>query len=58
MAIELRKNTVLSNDNKKTFKAIIVLNEMINGTHQFSSNAYGDDSVLQPLFTELVSKAA
>jgi hypothetical protein len=56
MAIELRKNTVLSNDNKKTFKAIIVLNEMINGTHQFSSNAYGDDSVLQPLFTDLVAK--
>jgi hypothetical protein len=55
MAIELRKNTLLSNDNKKTFKSIIILNEMINGTHQFSTNAGGDDSVLQSLFTELVA---
>ncbi|QEC75909.1 hypothetical protein [Mucilaginibacter ginsenosidivorax] len=55
MAIQLRKNTLLSDDNKKTFKAIIVLNEMINGNHQFSSSAYGDDAVLQPLFQELVA---
>jgi hypothetical protein len=53
MAIQLRKNTVLTEDNKKTFKAIIVLNEMINGNHQFSSSAYGDDAALQPLLTEL-----
>ncbi|MDB4920016.1 hypothetical protein [Mucilaginibacter sp.] len=56
MTIQLRKNTVLTNDNKKTFKAIILLNEMINGSHQFNSNASGDDSVLQSLFTDLVAK--
>jgi hypothetical protein len=56
MAIQLRKNTVLSNDNRKTFKAIVILNEMINGSHQFSSSAYGDDAVLQPLFADLVAK--
>ncbi len=55
MAIQLRKNTVLSNDNIKTFRAIVVLNEMINGDRQFSSNAYGDDAALQPLFAELTA---
>jgi hypothetical protein len=55
MAIELRKKTDLSGDNKKTFKAIVVLNEMINGSHQFSSSAHGDDAALQPLFADLVA---
>jgi len=55
MTIQLRKNTILTNDNKKTFKAIIVLNEMINGQHVFSSDAAGDDKLLQPLFRELVT---
>ena len=46
----------LTTDNKKTFRAIILLNEMINGTHQFQTIANGDDSVLEPLFIELMSK--
>jgi len=46
----------LTNDTKKTFKAIIILNEMINGDHQFKTVANGDDSVLEPLFIELMSK--
>ncbi|WP_295791002.1 hypothetical protein [Mucilaginibacter sp.] len=46
----------LTNDNKKSFKAIIILNEMINGTHQFQTVANGDDSVLEPLFIDLMSK--
>jgi len=46
----------LTPDNKKTFRAIILLNEMINGTHQFQTIANGDDSVLEPLFIELMSK--
>ncbi|MDP9078314.1 MAG: hypothetical protein M3O71_12855 [Bacteroidota bacterium] len=46
----------LTTDNKKTFKAIILLNEMINGTHKFQTVANGDDSVLEPLFIELMSK--
>lgn len=46
----------LTEDNKKTFKALILLNEMINGTHQFKTIANGDDSVLEPLFVELMSK--
>jgi len=46
----------LTADNKKTFKAIILLNEMINGTHKFKTIDNGDDSVLEPLFVELMSK--
>src|ERR1700743_3935745 len=46
----------LTDDNKKSFKAIILLNEMINGTHHFQTVANGDDSVLEPLFIELMSK--
>ncbi len=46
----------ITEDNKKTFKAIIILNEMINGTHKFKTVDNGDDSVLEPLFIELMSK--
>src|SRR6201985_3840276 len=46
----------ITDDNKKTFKAIILLDEIINGTHQFKTIANGDDSVLEPLFIELMSK--
>jgi hypothetical protein len=55
MAIELRKKTDLSGDNRKTFRAIVVLNEMINGSHQFSNSAYGDDAAMMPLFADLVA---
>ncbi|EHQ30545.1 hypothetical protein [Mucilaginibacter paludis] len=47
---------ILSEDNKKTYKAIILLNELINGTHQFQTIANGDDKILEPLFIELMSK--
>ncbi len=43
-------------DNKKTYKAIILINELINGTHQFQTVANGDDKILEPLFIELMSK--
>ena len=46
----------LTDDNKKSFKAIILLNEMINGSHQFKTIDNGEDSVLEPLFIELMSK--
>ncbi len=46
----------ITNDNKKTYKAIILLNELINGDHQFKTVANGDDQVLEPLFIELMSK--
>ncbi|TSJ43513.1 hypothetical protein FO440_04810 [Mucilaginibacter corticis] len=46
----------LTDDNKKSFKAIILLNEMINGSHKFQTVGNGDDSVLEPLFIELMSK--
>jgi hypothetical protein len=46
----------LTDDNKKTFKAIIILNEMINGDHKFQTIANGDDSVLESLFIEMMSK--
>jgi hypothetical protein len=46
----------LTPDNKKSYKAIIILDEMINGNHQFKTVANGDDSVLEPLFIELMAK--
>jgi len=46
----------LTTENKKTFKAIILLNEIVNGTHKFHTVANGDDSVLEPLFIQLMSK--
>ena len=46
----------ITDDNKKTFKAIILLDEMINGSHQFKTVDNGDDSVLEPLFIDLLSK--
>lgn len=46
----------ITDDNKKTFKAIILLDEMINGSHQFKTVDNGDDSVLEPLFIDLMSK--
>ena len=46
----------ISDNNKKTFKSIVLLDEMVNGSHQFQTVANGDDSVLEPLFIELMSK--
>ena len=45
----------ITDDNKKTFQAIILLDEMINGRHQFKSDNK-EDMVLAPLFTDLLSK--
>ena len=45
----------LTDNNKKTFKAIILLNEMVNGDHKFQTVANEGDSVLEPLFIELMS---
>lgn len=46
----------ITDDNKRTFKAIILLDEMINGSHPFKTVDNGDDSVLEPLFIDLMSK--
>lgn len=46
----------ISDNNKKTFKSIVLLDEMVNGSHQFKTIVNGDDSVLEPLFIELMSK--
>jgi hypothetical protein len=47
---------LLTEDNKKTYKAIILLNELTNGTHKFQTVANGDDQILEPLFIELMAK--
>jgi hypothetical protein len=49
-------NMFISDNNKKTFKSIVLLDEMVNGSHQFQTLDNGDDSVLEPLFIELMSK--
>ena len=46
----------LTDNNKKSFKAIILLNELVNGTHKFKTIDNGDDKVLEPLFIELMAK--
>lgn len=46
----------LTDNNKKIFKAIVLLNELVNGNHQFKTVDNGDDKVLEPLFIELMSK--
>lgn len=46
----------ITDDNKKTFKAIILLDEMINGSHLFRTVDNEDDKVLEPLFIDLMSK--
>jgi len=46
----------INTDNKKTYQAIILLNELVNGDHKFQTVANGDDEILEPLFIELMSK--
>ena len=46
----------LTEDNKKTFRSIIILNEMIYGDRPFQTVDNGDDQVLEPLFIDLMSK--
>ena len=44
---------LLTEEDKKTYRAIIVLNEMLKGTHQFATEATDDDKLLDPLFANL-----
>ena len=46
----------ITEDNKKTYQAIILLNELINGNHQFQTVVNGDDKILEPLFIQLMAK--
>ena len=44
----------LSELDKKTFQAIILLNELVNG-HVFKTVFNGDDKILEPLFVDLMT---
>ncbi|MBW4889282.1 hypothetical protein KXQ82_06125 [Mucilaginibacter sp. HMF5004] len=46
----------INDNNKKTYQAIILLNELVNGDHKFQTIGNGDDKVLEPLFIELMAK--
>jgi hypothetical protein len=46
----------INDNNKKTYQAIILLNELVNGDHKFQTVANGDDKVLETLFIELMAK--
>lgn len=46
----------ITEENKKTYRAIILLNELINGDHQFKTIPQGNDPVLKPLFTDMEAK--
>lgn len=43
-------------DNRKTYTAIVLLDEMLNGSHQFNAFDNGADKVLEPIFSELRAK--
>lgn len=45
----------ITDNNKKSFKSIILLNEMLNDGHKFKIVANADDAVLEPLFVDLMS---
>jgi len=45
----------VTDSNKKTFQSIILLNELVNGTHKYSTIDNGDDKLLEPLFVDLMS---
>ncbi len=45
----------VTDSNKKTFQCIILLNELVNGTHKYSTIDNGDDKLLEPLFIDLMS---
>jgi len=46
----------ITENNKKSFKSIVLLDEMIHNNRQFSTLPDGDDKLLEPLFVELMSK--
>lgn len=46
----------ITESNKKNFKSIILLDEMVNNNHQFKTMANGDDAILEPYFVELMAK--
>ena len=46
----------ITDNDKKTFKSIILLNELVNGQHTFSTINNGDDALLEKLFIELMGK--
>ena len=46
----------ITDSNKKTFKSIVLLDEMINGNRKFKTVADGDDKLLEPLFVEMMAK--
>lgn len=46
----------ITENNKKTFKSIFLLDEMISNNHKFKTVADGDDKLLEPLFIELMAK--
>ncbi len=46
----------VTEDSKKTYKSIILLNELVNGDHKFQTVDNGDDSILESLFIELMSR--
>lgn len=46
----------INDNNKKSFRAIVLLDEMIAGGKQFKTIAEGDDKMLEPLFIEMMAK--
>lgn len=45
----------ITENNRKTFQSIILLDALVNGSHKFQTLDNGDDKVLEPLFVDLMS---
>ena len=46
----------ITENNKKNFKSVILLDEMIGNNRKFKTVADGDDKMLEPLFIEMMAK--
>ena len=46
----------MTDESRKTYQAIILLNELVNGGHAFTIVDNGDDHMLEPLFVSLLAK--
>ena len=46
----------MNTNEAKSFKAVILLNEMLNNNRKFETILNGDDHLLEPLFIDLLSK--
>lgn len=53
---QIEKNNFMNINEVKTYKAIILFNEIMNNGRKFKTVMNGDDKILEPLFIDLLAK--